>query len=318
MLRRRILGRKIKSALFIDFDNVVPLLGKDFASSIPKWMAWLEDGGFDEERRRRTFQQKRVYWNSHNEGYRRVFEEHGFEAQACPARVRTKKSTADMVIAIDVMQMVHDRTNIEEYVLLTTDTDFVTLIDKLDELGKKTVAGANEKIPTVYTVFVDHADGVIPIFALREAINYERTGKTLAGFLSGKDKRRPVKPNGGAPAVAAVVATPAPPSASGKKTQVRAAAAPSAADQQAVLAAAAGHLAEIAHGTPGLPLGRQTVVRAFSKRMPEFKATGNARYLGFGTYARMIETLADTRKDLQLIKYKNGGIAILAPGKEEE
>ena len=33
--------RKIKSALFIDFDNVVSLLTREFASSIPKWLAWL-------------------------------------------------------------------------------------------------------------------------------------------------------------------------------------------------------------------------------------------------------------------------------------
>lgn len=59
--------RTTKSALLIDFDNIVVATGKEFGQSIPNWLAWLEDGKFDKLGRRRNFLLKRVYWNAHND-----------------------------------------------------------------------------------------------------------------------------------------------------------------------------------------------------------------------------------------------------------
>ena len=325
--------RRIKSALYIDFDNIVPLLGREFVDKIPNWIAWLEDGEFEEGKRKRVLEQKRVYWNSHNEGHRRAFEEAGFEAQACPARI-SKKSTADMVIAIDVVQATYNQKAIEEYILLTTDTDFVTLIDKLDELEKKTIAVANENIPTVYTVFRDHADGFITVLALREALNYQRPSKSLVDmFRGGKRKPKTAKPivaTSLAPVPvptlvsARAAATPAskppspPPKKAAAKPPVRKAAAPAPEEQRALLSAAAGHLEDMAKSTPGLPLGRATVIRAMEKRMPEFKTSGTFRFLGCDSYAHMIEHVVKIRPELQLIKYREGGMAIISPARAEQ
>jgi uncharacterized LabA/DUF88 family protein len=311
--------RKVKSALFIDFDNIVQILGREFADSIPRWLAWLQDGQFDEQQRKRVFATKHVYWNSQNEVHRKVFELNGFAAQSCPHRVKSKKSSADMMIAIDVIEAVYSTRAIEEFILLTTDTDFVTLIDKLGELKRQTVASANEQIPVVFTVFRDHADGVIPMYALRQAMKYERARTSFPQFLKVKPKEKSA-----IPAASAARALPAAPQAKAAKQQParkpaqgkRASPAP-AEDPHALLEIAGEHLAQMARSTPGLPLGRGTVIRALEKRMPAFKTSGKFGFIGCGSYAQMIERVADLRPELQLIKYKDGGMAIVSSAGSE-
>jgi uncharacterized LabA/DUF88 family protein len=310
--------RKIKSALFIDFDNIVQIVGRDFADSIPRWLAWLEDGQFEEQERKRTFETKRVYWNSHNEVHRKTFEGHGFEAQTCPHRIRSKKSSADMVIAIDVIETIFGKKNIEEFVLLSTDTDFVTLIDKLGELDRSVIASANERIPTVFTVFSDHADGVIPMYALRGAMTYERARKSFSGFLKSKSNTQNKRIKADASTALDVLDakstadTKASPRVAKKTTSKT-----GHADQQALLESVGEQLAQMARSTPGLPLGRGTVIRALEKRVPQFKTSGAFGFLGCGSYAQMIERIAATRTELQLIKYKDGGMVIVAPASSE-
>jgi uncharacterized LabA/DUF88 family protein len=315
--------RKIKSALFIDFDNIVQIVGREFAESVPHWLAWLEDGQFEEFERKRVFETKHVYWNSHNEVHRKTFESWGFEAQTCPHRIRSKKSSADMVIAIDVIETIFDKKNIEEFVLLSTDTDFVTLVDKLGEFDKKAIVSANERIPTVYTVFSDHADGVIPMYALREAMKYERTRKSFSGFLKSKSTTK-VNLLTAADADANAADVPdrdAKPAARAKTAATRApkkvVAKALHADQLALLEVVGEHLAQMARSAPGLPLGRGTVIRALEKRVPQFKTSGAFGFLGCGSYARMIERIAANRTELQLIKYKDGGMVIVSPAGSE-
>jgi len=289
--------RKIKSALFIDFDNVVSLLTREFASSIPKWLAWLEDGRFDQDYRKRTLLQKRVYWNSPNEVHRSAFEQEGFEAVMCPSRVRVNKSAADVMIALDALQSTYEAPDIQEYIILTTDTDFVPLLEKLAERSKKTVAAANENNLSL-TVYSDHADFVIPMFSLKEAMVYERSGPfrdLLRRKPSAADSER-IKAATATSARAVAHATQKP-----------------AFD----LNVAAEHLAKVAERTPGLAIGKKTVARALTNRIPEFKTSGPSSYLGCGSYNRMLERLAQSREELQIHKYKNGGIAIVYRGESE-
>src|SRR5262245_32230008 len=138
------LSRKIKSAVLIDFDNIIGILTKEFAGSIARWTAWLEDGQFEANGRKRNLVVKRVYWNGPNEIYRKTFEDAGYEAFMCPSRVKLNKSAADVIIALDALQLSYEKRDIAEYIVLTTDTDFIALIQKLGERLKRTVAAANE------------------------------------------------------------------------------------------------------------------------------------------------------------------------------
>src|SRR6185436_14443132 len=97
--------------------------------------------------------------NAPNEVYREPFEANDFEAISCPSIVKNK-SAADMIIALDAMKSAYGSPSIEEYIVLTTDTDFVPLLDALGSEVKQTVSGGNRNNLS-YEVYLDHADFVI-------------------------------------------------------------------------------------------------------------------------------------------------------------
>jgi hypothetical protein len=131
------------------------------------WVRWLEAGGHDPGRRRR-FVMKRVYWNSHNEVYRKIFEDAGFEAFACRSEAKSKRSTADMVIALDAQEALFGEDRIREFVLLTTDTDFVPLVDRLVARGRKVVVLVDER-DVSSAVYRERSDVVIARDSLSDA-----------------------------------------------------------------------------------------------------------------------------------------------------
>jgi hypothetical protein len=303
--------RTIKSALFIDFDNIVGVFGKDLVETIPHWMAWLEDGRFDADSGRREFRQRRVYWNSPGEKFRAAFEKHGFEAFVCPARVKNK-SAADMIIALDAIQCTYDERAIKEFVLLTTDTDFVSLLDRLGEREKRTVATGDENNKLIFTIFSDHADHVITSASFKTAMRYERPARRGLAFSWG-GVPRPARP----PASPAQVPKAAPvakePAQAPWPRPATPPATPSPPPQpETDLQAAARHVVEMAKAMDGLRVGRQTVCRGLKHRMGrKFATSGKGSFLGCGSYKALIEHLvAERRSELELVKEHNGGIVI--------
>jgi hypothetical protein len=152
----------------VDFDNVVSKTAPEFAEQPLAWVRWLETGGHEPGGRRRRFLIKRVYWNSHNEVYREAFEAAGFEAFACRAEAKSKKSTADMVLALDAFQACLAEDRIREFVLLTTDTDFVPLVDRLQDHDRRVVVLVDER-DVSSAVYRARADLVITRTALGDA-----------------------------------------------------------------------------------------------------------------------------------------------------
>jgi uncharacterized LabA/DUF88 family protein len=310
--------RPVKSALLIDFDNIVGPLGggREFVRSIPNWMAWFEDGKFDDRARKRKFVEKRVYWNLDNDQHHRTaFTQGGFDAMACRSLVRHKKSAADMIIALDALESAFGERNISEYILLTTDTDFVPLLERLGDRKKDTVVTVIADTASG-RVYPDHADIVIPITNLRGALNYKRPEKLLRRAYRGVQESS-ARMAGGVRRVGEGAA------GLGRKTaqvfgslrrnkkQVEA--------PPSEFAIAAKHLAELAAKTPGSQLGRRTVVRWLSKRMPKrFNSGGRVPFLGSASYADMINRIVACGEGLQLVKYPNGGVAVMVPAKADE
>jgi hypothetical protein len=60
-------GSRLRSALFIDFENIGSRMSP---AALRAMTAWLEDGRFDEAGRKRRVVAKRVYWNSSAERHR--------------------------------------------------------------------------------------------------------------------------------------------------------------------------------------------------------------------------------------------------------
>ena len=304
--------RKTKSALLIDFDNIVRATGKEFGKAIPNWMAWLEDGKFDPAGGRRTFLLKRVYWHAQNDRYRPAFEGNGFEAVTCRSFV-DNKSTADMIIALDALQSTYDETSIREYVLLTTDTDFVPLVEKLGNRSKQTVNAAN-KDNLSFAVYSDHADIVITLDVLKDAFRYERK-TSIFNRLSARWKhlveqaaKRKAERAERKAALAERRAAEAERIAAEK--QVSAQPKAEAASEKNLLEVAADHVANTGARSPGLEIGRRTVTRTLQNHMPEFSTMGSSPYFGCGSYNQMLERITKVRGDLRLHKYGGGGRGI--------
>lgn len=158
----------VPAALLVDFDNVVSKLASDFAENPGVWVKWLETGGHDPNGRRRRFLIKRVYWNEHNEVYREAFEAAGFEAFACKSEAKSKKSTADMVLALDALESLYSDDRLREFVLLSTDTDFVPLVDRLQQHDRGVITLVDER-DVSSAVYRARADLVITRHALGDA-----------------------------------------------------------------------------------------------------------------------------------------------------
>jgi uncharacterized LabA/DUF88 family protein len=272
-----------KSALLIDFDNVIGMTGGDLVTKIENWMAWLEAGGFEAKPKRRTFVTKRVYWNGMNERYRPAFEAAGFEAFACRAIAREKKSSADIVMTLDAMEVANEFRGLKEVILLTSDTDFVPVVNRLQDRKLDVVAMGNEENTTA-AVYRDYADAVVLRRDLIAAFAY--TPPRRSWFAASKPVQAP---------------TPTPKSKQGQ------AATPRTLDR---LDQAADRLVQAAKGALGSPLSRQSVYRAL-QTLPGFSPTGPEPWFGAGSYKQLLRTVAERRKsELRLHAYRNGGLCV--------
>ncbi len=272
-------GRRKKCALLIDFDNVLGMTSGEFTVSINKWMEWLEDGAFDEDRQKREFVIKRVYWNPLYDRYRDVFEAAGFEAFSCAAVAKSKKSSADMVITLDAVDIAANTKGLKEIILLTSDTDFVPVVNRLQERDLEVVAMGHEQNPTA-EVYRKYADHVVLRNAFMDGFKYERPKRKWFGLIRVKP---PVPPPAPVSRAAPTNASPV--------------------DQ------AAGRIVLAAQGVGGAMLSRKAVIFAL-RDVRSFNTGGANAWLGLGSYKKMLLEIAKKRSDLRLYSYRNGGVAV--------
>ena len=294
-------GGPTKSALLIDFDNVLGMTSGDMVASIANWMTWLEDGAFDPRRRRRAFSVKRVYWNPLFERYRGAFEAAGFEAFACRAIAKEKKSSADIVMTLDALDVVNQTNGLKEVVLLTSDTDFVPVVNRLQDRGLKVVAMGNEENPTA-AIYREYADHVVLRAAFREAFTYVRPRRTWFGSIAKAPAAQP------APMRVAPQAKPQPAAApAARPPQTRP---PPPKMQADPLETAADRVVHVAKGALGAHVSRQSVTRAL-RDIPGFFMSGANAWLGFGSYKKLLLAVAKKRRsELRLYTHGNGGVSV--------
>jgi hypothetical protein len=264
--------------LLVDFDNIAAQLGHaDFVDSIPRWLAWLEDGRFDPRSGKRSFIVKRMFWNTYAEPYRKAVEAQKFEAFLCPSKVKGKKSLADMVIAIDALRAAYENKRMRECIVLAVDTDYEPLLDALNDCSQRTVIAASPGI--AMEVFSECADIVIPLDALRQAMAYERHRSALEVL---RDKlrawrRRPFR-------------------------------------KDRLLALAARHLAAIGRQQAGQAIAKKRVMQVLEEKL-RLKHRGPDAYLGCGNYDTMLEQIAVQSDEFILHEYdeRRRAIAWRAP-----
>jgi uncharacterized LabA/DUF88 family protein len=266
-----------RSALLIDFDNLH--IGK-FEEKIDNWLLWLERGEFDPRRKRRRFLTKRVYWYGAHDKIRAPFERAGFEAYACRSQIQGKNPT-DMMIALDAIDLANQMGNLQEIILLSSDTDFVPVAMRLRErkFSVGVMVQADNPSAVIYRDFADH---LISRDALRDAMTFAPpVRKPLFAFAAGKAKARD-----------------------------KADAKPRDDKRSAQLRAAADILVAATASLPG-PMGRDRVCLLLAK-MQGFSKSGPGAYLGQGSYPALLDALAAIDARLQVIRYTGprAGVAI--------
>jgi hypothetical protein len=133
---------KIRSALFIDFDNIYirfkdkdPVIADTFARDPERWLTWLE-GDFDVPGDRISIKRKiltrRCYLNPQAfSKLRPYFIKTAFEVKDCPQLTAQGKTSTDIHLVMDVLDALNHPTHFDEFIIFSGDADFTPLLLRL-------------------------------------------------------------------------------------------------------------------------------------------------------------------------------------------
>lgn len=157
----------IRTAVFVDFDNVFTDLGKldpeaaaQFATKPSVWLASLakgedEDGGF-----RRRFLVRNCYLNPGAFSmYRPYFTRAGFRVVDCPSLTRQGKSSADIHLVLDVLDALAAPTHYDEFILLSADADFTPVALRLRAHDRRVSVVVAGPVAAAYRSVADNVIG---------------------------------------------------------------------------------------------------------------------------------------------------------------
>ena len=128
-------GRRLRCALFVDFDNVYiglqrldPQAAEAFAGAPSHWLTALETGNDAEGEFARRFLIRACYLNpSAFSQFRPNFTRAGFSVVDCPSLTQQGKSSADINLVLDAVDALSAETRYDEFVILSADADFTPL-----------------------------------------------------------------------------------------------------------------------------------------------------------------------------------------------
>ena len=144
---------RIKSALFVDFDNIFigleadePRAAEEFARSVRRWLTWMESdmavpSGDDGRPAVREILVRRCYGNPETFArYRGYFTRSGFSVVDCPPLTTRGKNSADIVMVMDILDVLTHPTRFDEFIIMSADADFTPLVLRLRMHDRRTVA----------------------------------------------------------------------------------------------------------------------------------------------------------------------------------
>ncbi len=140
----------MKSALFVDFDNVYsglrkldPEIAERFARQPMQWLDWLVEsleaptGATDSTRRRVLV--RRCYFNPQvYQRFRPAFNRAGFEVIDCPAMTSEGKTSTDIHMVLDIVELLQHSVHYDEFVVFSADADFTPVLRKLRRWDRRT------------------------------------------------------------------------------------------------------------------------------------------------------------------------------------
>lgn len=140
----------MKSALFVDFDNVYsglrkmgPEIAERFARQPLEWINWLAgslalpDHVADGARRRLLV--RRCYLNPDAyQRYRPSFNRAGFEIIDCPPTTSQGKTSTDIHMVLDIVDLLQHEAHYDEFIVFSADADFTPVLRKLRRWDRRT------------------------------------------------------------------------------------------------------------------------------------------------------------------------------------
>ena len=140
----------MKSALFVDFDNVYsqlrqlqPEAAERFARHPAEWIGWLTGSlalpePHDDGERRRLLV-RRCYLNPNwYQNYRHAFLRAGFEIVDCPPVTSQGKTSTDIHMVLDIVDLLQHETRCDEFIVFSADADFTPVLRKLRRYDRRT------------------------------------------------------------------------------------------------------------------------------------------------------------------------------------
>ncbi len=127
--------RRLRCALFVDFDNVYlgllrldPAAAAAFAAEPGHWLSALETGTDGDGDFARRFLVRACYLNpSAFSQFRPNFTRAGFTVVDCPSLTQQGKSSADINLVLDAVDALAASTRYDEFVIVSADADFTPL-----------------------------------------------------------------------------------------------------------------------------------------------------------------------------------------------
>ena len=305
---------ELRSALFVDFDNVFSALclqdpdaAEAFILEPRRWLEWItrydtahSGQSAAEAGPRRRILVRRCYLNPNGSlvlpngervffgSFRNGLVQAGFQVVDCPPLTRGGKTSADIVLVMDVLDALHHATRFEEFILLSSDADFTPVLQRLRAHDRRTLVVAIGNAAEAYRAA---ADAVVSSGAfIGGALGQERARAALP-----EERRVPPPP--------APLSLPQPPggvltNAAHVSRSIADGATDPAAVRETILSAVLEELAR-AHTPLHLPaLGKRLQARLG----PQVKTT---EYGGAGSLARLLATAGDPR--IELLPGPGGG-----------
>jgi NYN domain len=173
-------GRRLRCALFVDFDNVYiglqrldPGAAEAFAGSPANWLTALETGHDADGEFSRRFLIRACYLNpSVFSQFRPNFTRAGFSVVDCPSLTQQGKSSADINLVLDAVDALSAQTRYDEFLILSADADFTPLALRCRAADRRVTIITASPSASAYRAVADNvitADGLAELVKNPEA-----------------------------------------------------------------------------------------------------------------------------------------------------
>lgn len=153
----------VRSALFVDFDNIYlglqnedPRAAEQFATHPGRWLRWLQADLPTDSPLPRKILSRRSYLNpSQFSRFRPYFIRSAFEVVDCPPLTRGGKTSADIQMVMDIMDALGHVTRFDEFIILSGDADFTPVLLRLSRFDRRSVVLAAGPASAAYKAACD-------------------------------------------------------------------------------------------------------------------------------------------------------------------